>query len=155
MNKKITFQIILLVALASGGIYLLVGMFKPVPIQILCDIHASRIAPRNAQAARDRPPFDVAFGFDQKYTLTELKVVALDEWTTNKQAHPLWHMISATNAIPIRAVIYGQGIRGMRAAVLGTHAEPLQANVAYRLLIEAGAHTGECDFKLPILPTAQ
>ena len=155
MNKKTAFQVILLVVLASGGIYWLAGLFKPAKIQILCDIHPPRMLQRTPRAASAPPQFDVAFGFDQKCELTDLKVVVLDEWTTNKQAHPLWHMVSSSNAVPTKAVIYGQWIRGMRAAVLGKHAEPLLPNVTYRLLIEAGSHTGDCDFKLPALPGAK
>ncbi|MDD5140671.1 MAG: hypothetical protein PHY43_10480 [Verrucomicrobiales bacterium] len=149
MNKKTIFQIALLVVLASGGIYWLSGLFKPAKIQILCDIHPPRMLQRNPRPASASPQFDVAFGFDQKYRLTDLKVVVLDEWTTNKQAHPLWHMVSASNAIPTKAIIYGQWINGMHPAVLGKHAEPLQPNVNYRLIIEAGSRTGDCDFKLP------
>ena len=110
---------------------------------------------RTPRAASDYPKFDVAFGFDQKCRLTDLKVVVLDEWTTNKQAHPLWHMVAASNSVPSKAVIYGQWIRGMRPAVLGKRAEPLEVNVTYRLLIEAGSRTGDCDFKLPALPAAR
>jgi hypothetical protein len=40
----------------------------------------------------------------------------------------------------------------MRPAVKGKRAEPLQPNVAYRLLIEAGSSTGDCDFKLSAPP---
>jgi len=149
MNKKTAFQAALLVLLASGGIYLLAGLFKPAKIQILCDIHPQRILKSTNRPATSPPPFEVAFGFDQKCTLTDLKVVVLDEWTTNKQAIPLWHMIASSNAVPTKAVIYGLWIRGMRPAVLGKRAEPLQPDVNYRLIIEAGSQTGECDFKLP------
>lgn len=153
MNKKASLQIVLLVLLVGGGIYWAASFFKPAKIQILCDIHPAR-APRNPRAANPKSPFDVAFGFDKKYELTDLKVVEFDEWTTNKQAHPLWHLVSATNAAPNKAVIYGQGVRGMRPYVSGAHADPLQPNVAYRLLIEAGSQSGECDFKIPALPAA-
>ena len=152
MNKKTVFQIILLVVLAGGGIYWLSSLFKPAKIQILCAVHPARVQKKNPTPAAARPQFDVAFGFDQKCELTDVKVVTLDEWTTNKSAHPLWHMVSASNAVPTKAVVYGQWVRGMRAAVLGKRAEPLQPNVTYRLLIEAGSQTGECDFKLPVLP---
>jgi hypothetical protein len=152
MNKKTAFQMILLVLLASGGIYWLAGLFKPAKIQIVCDIHPPRILRNKARLAGDQPPFEVAFGFDQKCQLTEVKVVELDAWLTNKEAHLLWHMIPSTNNVPTKAIIYGQWIRGMRPAILGKRAEPLAPGITYRLMIEAGSRQGDCDFKLPAPP---
>jgi hypothetical protein len=85
---------------------------------------------------------------DQPYELTSVKVVPLAEWTTNKLALPLWHLIVKTNSPPIKAFLYGQQIRGMES-VSGARAEPLATGVDYLLLIEAGRQRGECDFKLP------
>ncbi|HEY4952056.1 MAG TPA: hypothetical protein VII71_01560 [Verrucomicrobiae bacterium] len=154
MNKKTIFQIVLIVLLLGGGIYLVTQFFKPAPIQILCDIHPPRVTRNNSRAAANPPPLEIAFGFDQKYELTDLKVVARDEWTTNQQAHPLWHLVSESNSVPTKAFLYGQRIQGMHAAVAGARREPLQTNVTYRMLIVAGARAGECDFKLPALPPA-
>lgn len=149
MNKKTLFQILLLVLLVSVAGWLMAQYFKPGEIQILCNIHAARVSRPGATAAPDRPPFDVTFGFDQKCTLTDVKVVVVDEWATNKHALPLWHLVSESNSVPTKAVIYGQGIRGMHAAIRGARAKPLEANVTYHLLIEAGSRKGGCDFKLP------
>jgi hypothetical protein len=138
------------VSLVGGGIYLVTQFFKPGPIQILCDIHPPRISRSNNPApSGNQPQFEIAFGFDQKYELTSLKVIALDEWTTNKQAHPLWHLVSESNSVPTKAFFYGQRIQGMHAAVAGARREPLSVNVTYRMLIEAGSRAGECTFKLP------
>ncbi len=155
MNKKTVFQIILLILVAGGGIYWLAGMFKPAKIQILCDIHPPRVLRTNARAVGNQPQFEVAFGFDQRCALTDLKVVPLDEWTTNNQVHPLWHMVSTSNSVPTKAILYGRRIPGMAPAVTGARAAQLETNVTYRLLIEAGSRTGECDFKLPAGPAMQ
>jgi hypothetical protein len=155
VNNKIIFRIALLAVLLIGGIYYLEGFFKPAQIQILYDIHPEKIyRGKNSHAAKNQNPtqFDVAFGLDQKYELTSLKIVPLDEWATNKQAHPLWHLISESNSVPIKAIIYGRKINGMHTAINGTKPEMLQINVFYHLLIEAGSREGECDFKLPALP---
>ena len=152
MNKKTAFQILLLALLVGGGLYWVAGLFRPEKIQILCDIHPPRVSKKNPRAANPPPAFEVAFGFDQKCTLTDVRVVALEEWATNQLARPLWHLVADSNAVPTRAVVYGQWVRGMRPAVKGKRAEPLQPNVAYRLLIEAGSSTGECDFKLSASP---
>ena len=151
MNKKTIFQIALLILLLGGGIYLVAQFFKPGPIQILCDIHSPRENRNNSRVPANPPQFEIAFGFDQKYELTDLKVVARDEWTTNQQAHPLWHLVSESNSVPTKAFFYGQRIQGMHAAVAGARREPLQTNVTYRMLIAAGSRAGECDFKLPAL----
>ena len=98
-----------------------------------------------AQIRRD---WKSAFGMDQPYELTSIKVVPLVEWTTNKAAHPLWHLTAKTNSQPVKAFIYGQNFAGMES-VSGARAEPLATNVDYLLLIEAGRQRGECDFKLP------
>jgi hypothetical protein len=155
MNKKTIFQFVLLVLLLGVLAWIMAQFFKPGKIPVYCEVHPPRISrsnnndPRTAQNPRT---FDVAFGLDQRYELTSVKVVALDEWTTNKQAQPLWHLVSETNSAPVRAIIYGQRIRGMHAAVPGARPQMLQTNVAYRLLIQSGSREGECDFKLPALP---
>src|SRR5262249_22284468 len=90
----------------------------------------------------------VAFGFDGKYKLTELRVVALSELETNISAHSFWHLVSDSNSVPVSGFIYGERIRGMRPSVKKARAEPLQPNVSYRLLIQSGHQKGHCDFKI-------
>src|SRR5437867_8156828 len=43
----------------------------------------------------------VSFAFDGKYRLTSVKVVAAQDYATNKYTNPLWHLISDSNSIPI------------------------------------------------------
>ncbi|MEI9961111.1 MAG: hypothetical protein WDM76_08225 [Limisphaerales bacterium] len=150
MNKKTIFQIVLLVALFGIAGWLVARFFKPEKIQILCDIHPPRASRPGAASGANRPPFDVAFGFDQRYALTDIKVVVADEWATNKRAQPLWHLITESNSVPTKQIVYGQGVRGMHPTIKGMRAKLLETNVTYRLLIEAGSREGECDFKLPV-----
>ena len=105
----------------------------------------SRFRARPAAANADIEP--VTFGFDEPLRLTEIKVVRLAEWQTNSQAAPFWHLVSDSNSAPILDFRYGQGIRGMRPAVPGSHAEPLQPNVPYRLFVQAGSLQGQHDFQ--------
>ena len=155
MNNKTIFQIVLVLILLGGTIYFVERNYKPGPIEIVCDIHALR-EPRHSKKHRpepNQPTLDVAFGLDQRYELTSVEVVPLDEWTTNKEALPLWHLVSETNSAPTKAFFYGRPIRGMRVAVKGARPEPLQANVVYYLIVRAGSREGECNFELPALPT--
>jgi hypothetical protein len=147
VNKKTAFQIVLLVFLLGGVIYYWSALSKPPKIQIFYAFHAQQVF-RPTNANRNPPRLEVAFGMDQPYELTSVKVVPLAEWTTNKLAHPLWHLTVKTNSPPTKAFLYGQQIKGMES-LFGARAEPLATNVDYLLLIEAGRRHGECDFKLP------
>jgi hypothetical protein len=145
--KKTALQIILLIFLLGVVIYYWPALSKPPGIQILYTLHTRQV-PRRTDARTNLPRLEVAFGMDQSYELTSVKVVPLAEWTTNKLAHPLWHLIAKTNSPPIRAFLYGQHIGGMES-FFGARVEPLATNVDYLLLIEAGRRHGKCDFKLP------
>jgi hypothetical protein len=147
VNKKTAFQIVLLVFLLGVVVYYWSALSKPPKIQIFYTLHARQV-PRPTNANTNPPRLEVAFGMDQPYELTSVKVVPLAEWTTNKLAHPLWHLIVKTNSPPIKAFLYGQQIRGMES-FSGARAEPLATNVDYLLLIEAGRRHGKCNFKLP------
>ena len=94
MKRKIQIQIALLLILLGIGIYYWPGFFQPPQIQILCTIHRQR-SPRPAEAGNPSagsPPAEAAFGLDQRYELTSIKVVPLAEWKINKSAHPLWQL---------------------------------------------------------------
>jgi hypothetical protein len=142
--KKNSIQIALLLVLLCVGIYFWGRLFQPPAIQILCTIHRER----SGNPSAGSPRAIAAFGLDQRYELTSIKVVTLAEWKTNKNACPLWHLTSKTAPTPVKALVYGQKVDGMDS-VSGADAEPLASKVEYLLLIEAGRRHGECEFMLP------
>jgi hypothetical protein len=88
------------------------------------------------------------FSFNGSFRLTELKVVPLAEWQTNQHVLPVWHLVSDSNSMPVKIIHYGGGIRGMKPAVAGKHADPLDPDIVYRLFVTAGSIKGQHDFKL-------
>ncbi|MBI3853876.1 MAG: hypothetical protein HY298_26925 [Verrucomicrobia bacterium] len=151
MNKRSVLLISLAILLTAGYVYFnFSDWFAPATIEIAHDIRPS--SPTAGRKGARNPMDDstantVAFFFTAKYKLTSVKVVALDELKTNKYAHPLWHLISDSNSVPVKSIIYGVPIRGMKPAVKGARPELLQPEVPYRLLVEAGSLKGEHDFQ--------
>ena len=152
MNRKNIFLISLVIVLAAGLVYYNFGnWFSPVTIEIAHDIrpdqpHVGRRAARRS-ASDDSTANTVAFFFTAKYKLTSVKVVPVEVLKTNKYAHPLWHLVSDSNSVPVKSIIYGVPIGGMRPAVKGARPEPLQPEVKYRLLVETGSIKAEHDFQ--------
>jgi hypothetical protein len=87
------------------------------------------------------------FGLKQPLRLTEIKVVPLAVWQTNKNVLPLWHLISTSNSVPVKMFSYGQHIGGLKPAIPGDRPEPLETNIVYRLIVTAGRITGQHDFE--------
>ncbi|MEI9864183.1 MAG: hypothetical protein WDN00_06450 [Limisphaerales bacterium] len=56
-------------------------------------------------------------------------------------------MVADTNAAPLKMFVYGQRVRGMKPAIAGARAEPLQPDVTYRLFVTAGSAKGQHDFE--------
>ena len=141
----------MLIALAVvfGGIslYLNKDWFAGDIIQIH---HRSRPA-RMGLFRRTKRPVDsdtdpVFFAFDRKLKLTSLKVIPVSDIETNKYPHPIWHLVSASNSVPITEFVYGTRIPGMQPAVQGATPDPLEPGVKYRLLIETKGGKAEHDF---------
>jgi hypothetical protein len=88
----------------------------------------------------------IEFGFNRSFSLTYVKVVSVSELESNKYALPVWELKSDSNSVPIRAFAYGHGIPGMKPAVKGTRAEPLDHGTKYRLFVEAGSLKAQHDF---------
>jgi len=88
------------------------------------------------------------FGLNRQLKLAELRVVPLAAWQTNHNVLPLWHLVSDSNSVPVKVFSYGQFIRGMKPAVIGTRAQPLEPQVTYRLIVTAGRISGQHDFHL-------
>jgi hypothetical protein len=133
------------VILGAAYVYFFTDMFTKQAIQIIPQIRPGR--PANASRSGNAPSvYPVSFLFDGKYKLTSLKVVAAEELKTNKYAHPSWHLISESNSLPTKNVIYGYAPKGMKAAIDRMRPEPLQPDVPYTLFVEAGKIKGQTNF---------
>jgi hypothetical protein len=88
------------------------------------------------------------FGVDRQMQISELRVVPFDGFQTNKNILPLWHLVTDSNSIPVKTFYYGQYIRGMHPAFKGTHAESLETNVPYLIIVTSGRIKGELKFEL-------
>ncbi len=110
-------------------------------------VHISSTS-RNLRANQsDGPGGNLIFVLRPEARLKEIKVVALDALNTNKDAVPVWHMVSESNSVPLKIFTYGQHINGMHAALKGVRPEPLETNVTYRMFITAaGKIKGQHDF---------
>jgi hypothetical protein len=143
--------VLIAVVVLLGGIYVFFfsDWFTKEEIQIAHTIREEQIT-RRPRAGR--PPvaekvYTVSFGLNGKFALTSVKVIPVSELATNKYAHPVWHLVSDSNSVPTKALIYGRPIQGMRPSVERARADPLEPNVKYRLMIEAGPRKGQHDFQ--------
>jgi hypothetical protein len=157
MTKKTVALIVVAFVLAGVYVAFFTDWFKKPQIQILPQI---RPPSRSGKAPRvpvgDVPVYPVTFAFDRKYQFTEIRVVAVDDEKTNKFPHAVWHMISDSNSVPVKAVVYGAPLSGMKPKVPKTPPEPLQPDVPYMLYVQAGRAEGKAKFQTHELvrPTA-
>ena len=157
MNKRNLFLVA--IALVLAGVYAVyfTDWFKPKIIHIT---HTSRMMTRrravrpNANAGYRRR-FQSLLYSSWPYKITEIKVVPAATLQTNNDAHPVWHLISDSNSVPVKIFLYGQRIQGMKFAVAGMRAEPLQPGVTYRLFVTDGSAKGQHDFQPVANPASQ
>ncbi len=146
MTRKQWSLVALAVLLGACSLYLNRDWFATNPIQIS---HRS-MPPRFGYGGKRRPEDaavdPVLFMLNRSVNLTSLKVIPVSDLATNKYPHPSWHLQSDSNSVPITEFFYGAPIRGMKPAIKGIVAEPLQPGVSYRVLVEAGSHKIEHDF---------
>jgi hypothetical protein len=142
MNKK-NFILVGLVFLAAiAYVVFFTHWFRP---QIISTIsHSSRFL-RAARGARGSEPA-LIFSLGGYYELTDVKVVSLAEFQTNKLTLPLWHLVSESGSDSISTFSYGENISGMDPATESALPEPLKPGVAYRLFVAAGKARGQHDF---------
>jgi len=151
MTKK---QMVLLGAVALVGVYLCFftdwSASEAIQVTHAVRLPSSAKRPRPNSPELGRPVSPVAFTLNRKCRLTELQVVNAAELATNKYAHPLWHLVANKSAsAPTKGFVYGGSIRGMRPSVPNAEADPLEPNVTYRLLLQAGDLKIEHDFQGP------
>jgi len=132
------------VLLGGFSLYLNKDWFWGDRIQIYHRFRTMRV--RAARPA-DLPAYTpVFFAFSTKLKLTDVKVVPVCELETNKFPHVLWHLLSDSNSLPTKGFLYGSAVPGMRPAMKGVAADPLEPGVKYRLLVEARSKKGQHDF---------
>jgi hypothetical protein len=145
MTKKNWLFIGLAVVLAAVYVVYFTDWFKPKTVQIFHTTRAPRV---RALPNGKTPPPMLLFGLNQQLRLTKIMVVPVAALETNSHALPIWYMISDSNSVPVKSFFYGQNIRGLKPYLSTTRAQPLETNVTYRLLVEAGSVKGQHDFKL-------
>ena len=146
MTKKNLFLILFAVGLATVYAVWFTGWFTPQTVQIFHTNRNLRLNLRpNLQRGGALP--SLIFGVNRQLKLTELKVVPLAGFQTNKNVLPLWHLVSDSNSVPVKSFFYGQMIRAMKPAIKGTHPASLEPNTTYRLFVVAGKVKGEHDFE--------
>lgn len=150
MSKSATVLVTLALVLAGAYVYWFTDFFHSPTIQILKQNRPAR--PSRIPRGEAPAVYPVSFAFDGKYALTEVKVVSVEEAKTNKYPHPLWHLISDSNSIPTKAVVYGMPVKGMKPSVPKARPEPLMPDTTYRLLVTAGSIKGQTDFKASEVP---
>jgi hypothetical protein len=144
MTKKNWLLISVALVLASVYAIYFTDWFTPKTIHVIS--HNVRTARANAKD--DSTAVQVTFKLGRPCKLTELKVVALDEWLTNNDCLPLWHLVADTNSAPItKPFNYGQKIPGMKPEVAGARPQPLQPGVKYRMFVTDGTARGQHDFE--------
>ena len=136
---------LIFVALVLAAVYVcfFTGWFKPKTLHITStNARSSRVI-----RAGKTGTIPVLFKLEQPYELTEVKVVALDAFQTNKLAQPVWHLVSDSGSDDVDIFSYGEKIDGMDPAIEGAEPEPLQPGVTYRLFVTAGKIKGWHDFQ--------
>jgi hypothetical protein len=142
MNKKNLILIGLVFAAAAAYVVFFTNWFQPRIIQLA---HTSRSFGRGGSNP-------LAFSLGDFYELTEVKVISIAEFQTNKLALPLWHLVSDSGSDSVDHFSYGENIPGMDPAIEGSRPEPLKLGVAYRLFVTAGKARGQHDFYIGVPP---
>jgi hypothetical protein len=142
MTKKNIWQISLLLALLGIYIFFFTDWFKPQTIKIL-----DTARPLHHWHARHDLPY-VLFMLEGHFRLTEIKVVPLADYQKNSSTPPVWHLVSDSGSMPIKAFIYGEHVRGMDPVYESDEPLPLETNVVYRLFVSAGHIRGSHDFTI-------
>src|SRR5437764_13514857 len=136
MTKNGIALTVVFVILAVVYVRFFTDWFAKETIQIIPQLRPGR--PSSIPHPGAPPVSPVSFAFDGKYRLTSVKVVAADDFATNKYANPLWYLISDSNSVPTKAIVYGLPIKGMKPAVPKAHPDPLQPGIPYIMMVEAG-----------------
>jgi len=145
MTKNGIVLSVIAVILAAIYVYAFTDLLRSETIQIIPTIRPVRVTA--VPIDPDQPPvYPVSFAFSDKCALTSVKVVAATDLATNKHPLPLWHLVSDSNSVPTKSIVYGHSVKGMKPAVARTRPEPLLPDVEYVLLVEAGKIKAQTNF---------
>jgi hypothetical protein len=141
MTKKNIGLILLLIVLGTIYVFKFTDAFHEPTIQIVSQFRA--------KVGRGRRAMEnvVTFSLNNKYPLTSLKVIEERDFQTNKYPHALWHLVSESNSVPTKSIIYGMKVDGMKSEIANLKPEPLKPKVSYILLLEAGKIKGQTTFQ--------
>lgn len=145
MTKNGIVLTVIAVILAAVYAFYFTDWFRTETIQIIPTVRPGRVS-AIPQGSDQAPVYPVSFAFSGKYKLTSLKVVAADDLATNKHPLPLWHLVSDSNSVPTKSIVYGYPVKGMKPAVARMRPEPLVAGVQYVLMLEAGTLKASTNF---------
>jgi len=143
MTKKNLLLLLLTLGLAMAYAIWFTDWFRPKVVKIA---HTNRNLHRNRARGHALP--NLIFHLNPQIRCTDLKVVPLAAYESNKSAVAAWHLVSDSNSVPVKSFFYGQDIGGMRPTIKGVIAEELETNVTYRLFITDGHRKGQHDFEL-------
>lgn len=154
MNAKQWCLLGLVGVLGSLYVCFFTDWFRSTPFRIEHTVRPLREAWRNGTRmdTSRNSALSVTFALHQTCRLLSVEVVPLNEFLTNRFAHPLWQLVSKEGSDPVNSIAYGVTLPGMKPSVQGAEAEPLLPNVEYRLLIESRKQKGQHDFKIKPLP---
>lgn len=133
-NKALAVCIVLLVLLGSYLVFF--RGCNEEAMQITCKLRPAR---KGAPPQRGvTPMYDVAFGFNKRYRLNSVKVVAAADLATNKYPIALWHLVADARPAAVKAITYGRPVPGLKPSVPDLEPQALEPNIEYVLLVEAG-----------------
>ncbi|MGH8246383.1 MAG: hypothetical protein ACREUU_08115, partial [Gammaproteobacteria bacterium] len=126
MTKNGIVLSIIAVILAAVYVANFTDWFRKDGIQIIPTVRpgSASAIPRDPD---DVPVHRVSFALDGKYKLTCVKVLVAAELATNKYATPLWHLVSDSNSLPTKSIVYGYPIKGMKPSLPLARPDPLLA----------------------------
>ncbi|MEO7297332.1 MAG: hypothetical protein ABI042_02000 [Verrucomicrobiota bacterium] len=142
MSKKNIALFALLLVLGVIYIFYFTNLFRKTTMEIVYQI--------SPKMGRGKGAIEnaVIFSINGKFKLTSVKVVEDSDLKTNKYPHALWHLVSSSNSLPTKAVIYGIPVRGMQSEIPKMKPEKLQKNIPYVLLLEADEIKGQTKFQI-------
>jgi hypothetical protein len=142
MSRTKTILVLLLI-LGLGGLcaYLNRDWFAKSHIQI-----SYRVSPWLGVRGKGDLGVPVVFSLDRYYRLKEIKVFKADEIATNKYAHAIWEVTTASNSIPTASFAYGERIAGMKLVNPDALPDALEPYVMYRLVIKTTEDEAQHDF---------